>query len=107
MLHPHFVVAVLSDLLLLYSFDPITGAWEHIAGAGGELTGRALPESALAAQLADARRIIGAAGRRPPRPPADQPLPVELERHRWFPLPGDDRASSGRFRSDRRRVLSP
>jgi selenocysteine lyase/cysteine desulfurase len=88
-------------LLPLYSFDPVTGLWEHTAGAGGELTGRSLPESALAAQLADARRIIGAAGARPPRPPADPQLPAELERNRWFPLPGDGRVRTGRFRTRR------
>ena len=79
--------------------DSVTGLWEHTSGAGGDLTGRSLPESALAAQLAEARRIIGAAGARPPRAPAGPPLPAELERNRWFPLPGDGRDSRG---ADRR-----
>ena len=85
-------------LLPQYRFDHYRPVGAR-AGPGGELTGRALPESALVAQLADARRVIGAAGARPPRPPADPPLQAGVERNRWFPLPGDGRDSRG---ADRR-----
>jgi len=47
------------------------------------------PESALAGQLDAARRIIRAAEADPPAVLADEPLSPELERIRWFPLPGE------------------
>ena len=65
------------------------------------------PESALAAQLAEARRIIRSTGARPPRPPDRTVVSADFERNRWFPMPDEGRVRSERFRSDRRHVLSP
>ena len=53
---------------------------------------------ALAGQLAEARRIMHAAGVRPPLAPATPALSEEFERFRWFPLP-DERDCRG---ADRR-----
>jgi selenocysteine lyase/cysteine desulfurase len=86
-------------LLPLYRFDPGTGLWHHAEGPAQPLpslhavaSGSAgpgldsAPECALARQLKDARRIIRAA---PATPPPDPVLSPELERIRWFPLPGE------------------
>ena len=90
-------------LLPLYRFDPETGLWRHRAGACdspidlrdafgavGSARVATAPERVLARQLSAARRIIA-------DPPADafiddQPLSDELERIRWFALPGEGRA---------------
>jgi hypothetical protein len=89
-------------LLPLYRFDPRTGLWVHRAGTPDDaLSLTALPtrtparlgtapDRVLRRQLAAARRIIddvhaGSAGR-----PVDRPvLSDELERIRWFALPGE------------------
>ena len=75
-------------LLPRYRFDPDSGLWQHATAPARPLPtlddlGDPLPtapESALAGQLAEARRILGAVGDLPPRP---QPH----DRWRWFPLP--------------------
>jgi hypothetical protein len=85
-------------LLPLYRFDPRSGQWEHRgrvqrpASLEDMLRSRPAPfarapESALARQLAAAREILRHA---PPAGAAEPtPLSPELERIRWFPLPGE------------------
>jgi selenocysteine lyase/cysteine desulfurase len=92
-------------LLPLYRFDPRTGLWHHAEGRPRPLlsldsfdpTGRdaatacrSAPESALARQLEEARRIIRAAE---PAPALDPAVSAEFDRIRWFPLPSEARAS--------------
>ena len=92
-------------LLPSYRFDPRTGLWQHVgdrprpplslhdlsfgaAGTGGGAARRSEPESALARQLDEARRILGAAEHAaPPRVRLDPAVSPEFERIRWFPLP--------------------
>jgi hypothetical protein len=75
-------------LLPAYRFEPSTGVWRHAdePGAPAATTATA-PESVLARQLDEARAILragpGCAA------PLDPPLPAEVERIRWFPLPGE------------------
>jgi selenocysteine lyase/cysteine desulfurase len=97
----HFVADHGWKLLPLYRFDPQTGFWEHRHGAAvpepaledAFSTLRAarttLPESALAGQLDEARRIVRAINLAPPPPPSDPVLSPGFERIRWFPLPGE------------------
>jgi selenocysteine lyase/cysteine desulfurase len=86
-------------LLPLYRFDPGSGLWHHAEGrapalpslhdvtfdadAGGVRA--SAPESALAGQLDEARRIIGGVE----ATPVDPALSSEFERIRWFPLPSE------------------
>ena len=96
-------------LLPLYRFDPATGLWHHreggarpllsldglsydASGLGIDTARRCAPESALARQLDDARRIIRAVETAPPSAPPDPELSPEFERIRWFPLPSEARA---------------
>ena len=95
-------------LLPLYRFDADTGLWHHHAGdvappvtlrdllgaprAGLEVTRE--PDSALARHLDAARRIIRAVEAAPPTVAASV-LPPELERRRWFPLPGEGLQDGG------------
>jgi hypothetical protein len=95
-------------LLPLYRFDADTGLWHHHAGdvtlpvrlrdllgaprAGLEVTRE--PDSALARHLDAARRIIRAVEAAPPTV-AVSVLPPELERRRWFPLPGEGLQDGG------------
>ena len=80
-------------LLPLYRFDPDTGLWRHAEAREPALPrlddGRGaletLPESALAGQLDDARRII----RDVDVTPLDPALPPELDAIRWYPLPSE------------------
>jgi selenocysteine lyase/cysteine desulfurase len=92
-------------LLPLYRFDPRTGLWRHAHGRPPPLASlhelsfdpsldtdvdrSSAPESALAGQLDDARRIIRAVDAAPPTAPPDPVLAPEFERIRWFPLPGE------------------
>ena len=92
-------------LLPLYRFDPRTGLWRHAHGRPPPLASlhelsfdpsldtdvdrSSAPESALASQLDDARRIIRAVDAAPPTAPPDPGLAPEFERIRWFPLPGE------------------
>ena len=96
-------------LLPSYRFDPRTGLWRHAdspsrpplslrdltfdASPAGVVARRSAPESALAAQLDEARRIIRAAGTAPASAPPGPALTPEFERIRWFPLPGDGATS--------------
>ena len=98
-------------LLPLYRFDAATGLWQHAAArprpvpmldhlALGEPLPTA-PESVLARQLEEARRIIGSADAAPSLAAG----PEQREWLRWFPLPdeagGELRASASsepRFR---------
>jgi hypothetical protein len=92
----HLIANEGRKLLPLYRFDPDTGLWQHAEGRARpllslhDLSGpcdlETAPEGALARQLDDARRIIRAA---PRSAPADPALSPELERIRWFPLPGE------------------
>ena len=91
-------------LLPLYRFDPRTGLWRHAHARPGRLASlhdlsfdpsldadvvrRSAPESALAGQLDEARRIIRAVDPAPPSAPPDPVLSPEFDRIRWFPLPG-------------------
>ena len=80
-------------LLPLYRFDPDTGLWQHAEARAvalprlddGRVALETAPESALAGQLQEARRII----RGVRATPVDPALPPELERIRWFPLPSE------------------
>jgi hypothetical protein len=87
-------------LLPLYRFDPRTGLWRHAhmrpaplpslsfdASLDMPVVRSTAPESALARQLDDARRIIRAVETAPPSAPSERALPADLERIRWFPLP--------------------
>ncbi len=93
-------------LLPHYRFEADSGLWRHRAApAGGETRLADLldaaapalaraPESVLPGQLFAARRILRAAGERPPAAPAagpgdGPPCSADLERIRWFPLPGE------------------
>jgi len=62
------------------------------AGLGTRAARASAPESVLARQLDDARRIIRAVETAPPSTPPDPVLPPEFERIRWFPLPGEAHA---------------
>ena len=96
-------------LLPHYRFDPASGMWHHreggarpllsfegvsydASGLGVDTARRCAPESALARQLDDARRIIRAVESAPPSAPPDPELSPEFERIRWFPLPSEARA---------------
>ena len=91
-------------LLPLYRFDPRSGLWAHAEARPRPLLSldsfdparpdagtarRSAPESALALQLEQARRIIRAAGTGAPPDPA---VSAEFDRIRWFPLPGEAHA---------------
>jgi hypothetical protein len=88
----------------LYRFDPHSGLWHHARGDRGPsprlesgwfvsgLPGPPAtePESSLARQLAEARRIIHEVETAPPTDPLrDSAVTPEFERIRWFPLPGE------------------
>ena len=102
-------------LLPLYRFDPGTGLWEHANGPARPLLSlddvssgsagppiESAPESALAHQLDDARRIIRALAAAPPPPAAPGPvLSPEFERIRWFPLPSEARSAARRVTARR------
>jgi hypothetical protein len=98
-------------LLPLYRFDPESGLWQHRAGTPGlqislrealretSIGFATAPDSALADQLHEARRIIAAMHAAPPRAPLDDPvLSEEFQCIRWFPLPGEGLTQ---LRSDR------
>jgi selenocysteine lyase/cysteine desulfurase len=91
-------------LLPLYRFDPETGLWHHRAGdlrpalrlhdiapalAAPASAAAGAPESVLAEQLREARRIIAAAGAAPPAVEQDLPVDEAFERIRWFPMPNE------------------
>ena len=90
-------------LLPLYRFDPVTGLWHHATrqaappvtlraafdAPGGGLEVTREPDSALARHLDAARRVIRGVEAAPPAASAGATLPPELERRRWFPLPGE------------------
>ena len=91
-------------LLPLYRFDPGSGLWRHrdarpaptLADVPrGRVTHE--PDSALAARLEEARRVVTALESAPPAAREPDPfLSPDFERIRWFPLPGDalDRLST-------------
>lgn len=87
-----------------YEFNPRSGLWTHrerpqvetmklsalrLEGGGAKWSSvrHELPESALAAHLAEAERIIEAAKRGVPADVAAPELDTDYERARWFPLP--------------------
>ena len=90
-------------LMPLYRFDLLTGLWRHhrapaVDAPAGLRDALATvpaplptaPERVLADQLDAAQRIIAAVEADPPTdPPPDQALSEELERIRWFALPGE------------------
>ncbi len=93
-------------LLPLYRFDPFTGLWHHRTGRARppvslhdiSYDGAAMqfgasrataPESVLAAQLEEARRVIAALDAAAAGPVEDPSLPASFEAIRWFPLPGE------------------
>ena len=91
-------------LLPLYRFDPKTGLWRHRAGVSdsavdlrdafvGGASARVVTasERVLVRQLEAAKRIIAAVETDPPAF-SDEALSEELERIRWFVLPGEGRA---------------
>ena len=103
----HLVASEGWKLLPHYTFEPHTGVWQHVRGAakapmslhdvsydGGRFAyprrHRTEPESALAAYLTEARRILDAAAAEGAAAPA-APLSVseDFEHLRWFPLPGE------------------
>jgi hypothetical protein len=92
------------SMLPLYRFDPGTGLWRHrhaptpdsvlglrdaLAVVGVARLATA-PETVPSAQLEAARRIVAAVEADPPAGAfLDEALSEELERIRWFPLPGE------------------
>jgi selenocysteine lyase/cysteine desulfurase len=88
-------------LLPLYRFDPVSGMWRHRAWEPDAATSLStwlreppapLPsasDAVLAGQLDAARAIITAIEGRPPESPDDPAISDDLERIRWFPLPGE------------------
>jgi hypothetical protein len=86
-----------AEFLPLYRFDPASGRWRHRdARPAPTLLDAAVPrrsrrpDQALTSQLAEARRIVDEAAAAPRQPAAPKDaLSPELERIRWFPLPGD------------------
>ena len=108
----HLLAVECWRLLPLYRFDPASGVWSHRNGrsaasltlrdlsfrAGALLPGatRTAPESVLADQLEEARRILRELETAGPAPPDDPPLDPSLERARWFPLPGEPRGGANR-----------
>jgi hypothetical protein len=102
----HLIANEAWKLLPLYRFDPGSGLWHQAdgrprtllrlddlsfdaAGRDARAARASAPESALARQLDDARRIIRAVETAPPSTPPDPVLSPEFERIRWFPLPGE------------------
>jgi selenocysteine lyase/cysteine desulfurase len=98
----HLVADAGWKLLPQYRFDPGSGVWEHraaradgAADLAAMLGGSAprlvrAPESVLRGQLEAARRILRAAGAHAPAGPLEARCSsAELERIRWFPLPGE------------------
>ncbi len=103
----HFVATEGWKLLPHYSFDLKTGQWRHIKGRpdpamrlsdlsyrSGKLEYRSRhatePEWALQGYLDEARKIVDEAVRSyQGRTIEDPQLPEEVERLRWFPLPGE------------------
>jgi selenocysteine lyase/cysteine desulfurase len=91
-------------LLPQYRFDVATGLWEHATAppaAEPSLADLELadplptaPEGALAGQLAEARRIMAAAGNAPPPRVSRR---RRFDRLRWFPLP-DEGSDPGAWR---------
>jgi len=83
-------------LLPQYRFDVTTGLWEHAQAPRAAEPSLASLESAdplptasecaLAAQLAEARRIMEAAELSPPARPSRR---RRFDRLRWFPLPDE------------------
>jgi selenocysteine lyase/cysteine desulfurase len=73
-------------LLPRYRFDPGSGHWYHAGGRPRAGVIGSAGERALARQLEGARRILADA---PPTAPPAPALSAELERIRWFPLPGE------------------
>jgi selenocysteine lyase/cysteine desulfurase len=93
-------------LLPQYDFAPETGLWRHREQTPmttldiGKLTFGprgfsyhsehfTLPESALQSHLEEAGRLLESADAALGHPPPVRPLPPDLERLRWFPLPGE------------------
>ncbi|MFU8840576.1 MAG: aminotransferase class V-fold PLP-dependent enzyme [Nitriliruptoraceae bacterium] len=91
-------------LLDAYRFDPATGCWTHRSGtvpppmslddvsyAGGTVTWPArrlvVPDEALEDVLAEGARLLAAGV--PPLARTEVRLPEEVERLRWFALPGE------------------
>jgi len=104
----HFVATNGHKLLPHYRFDLATGQWRprrarpapamrlhDLSYASGKLEYHAAhataPESALAAYLAEAERIVADAEVefRATNDAIDEPLPEDAERLRWFPLPSE------------------
>jgi selenocysteine lyase/cysteine desulfurase len=98
----HLVADAGWKLLPQYRFDLGSGVWEHraaradgAADLAAMLGGSAprlvrAPESVLRGQLEAARRILRAAGAHAPAGPLEaRCCSAELERIRWFPLPGE------------------
>jgi selenocysteine lyase/cysteine desulfurase len=110
----HLVASEGWKLLPLYRFDSRTGLWRHAhgpqrpllslhdlsfgAGTPGAVARRSASDSALAAQLDEARRIIRAADTARASAPPDPALTPEFDRIRWFPLPGEAHAELSRAR---------
>jgi selenocysteine lyase/cysteine desulfurase len=94
-------------LLPLYRFDPRTGRWHHRSGRARpsvslhdlafpactqarEGIRSAPPTQDLGSYLDEARAIVrGVESSPPPGPLPDPELAPELDRFRWFPLPGE------------------
>jgi selenocysteine lyase/cysteine desulfurase len=101
----HLVAEQGWKLMPLYRYDPVTGLWRHHLARALDAPVSlpwtlttvpaplpTAPERALGDQLEAAKRIIAAVDAHPPSDPfPDQALSEELERIRWFALPGDTR----------------
>ncbi len=100
----HLIAVYGYALLPEYDLDPQSGLWTHRDGnpfkpaslrdlrledgvASWDRSDETLPESALAEQLSEGRRILEEAARSRSRPTEAPDLEEDFDRWRWFPLP--------------------
>ncbi|HVF04738.1 MAG TPA: aminotransferase class V-fold PLP-dependent enzyme [Frankiaceae bacterium] len=102
----HLVASEGHKLLPHYTFEPNSGAWQHLRGPakaplslhdvsyeGGRFAyprrHSTEPESALARYLTEARAIVDAVAAEQAPAPSPMAVSEDFEHLRWFPLPGE------------------